>query len=138
MTRAGKWMRENVWSNPTLMFAMKIFIEQNVYKVLKDASDPQSEKFFIAKHATDHLNGILGEQPELRCNKLYAAEFPISVKIMQKWLNSVFDHHWRRNKKGIANQTHEREDAVQQRVKYVFDNKKRQLQNMVCLASHMP
>ena len=29
-------MRETVWSNPTLMFAMKQFIEKNRYKVMQN------------------------------------------------------------------------------------------------------
>jgi hypothetical protein len=129
-TSAGKWVRETVWSNPHLLFAMKTFIEANTYKVMKDVKDPESQKYFIAKHAADHLNTLLMANPDLRCNRLYAAEFPVSEKTMQRWMGTVFDHYWRRNQKGTANQIHERTDAVSQRDVYIYDGKWRQLQNL--------
>jgi hypothetical protein len=46
-------------------------------------------------------------------------------------MGKIFDMHWRRNKKGTANQMHERDDAVQQRDKRVYDNKDREHQQPV-------
>ncbi len=137
MTEAGKYVRENVWANSALMYAMKIFLETNIYKVLKEKENPESQKYSVAKHAADHLNELLAENPMVHCSEWYAAEFPISAHTMRMWMKTVFDYHWRTNKKGMANQTHEREDAVQQRMKYVFDNKQRQLQNMVWHHAHL-
>jgi hypothetical protein len=126
---------------------MKVFIEQNMYKVIQDKQDAESAKYFVAQHAVDHLNELLRKNPDLRCNKLYAAEYPISLRTMSTWMGTVFGHYWKRNKKGIANQVHERTDAVQQRIKYIYDNKWRQYQNLVwhherldrlqCMMPHM-
>ena len=79
----------------------------------------------------DHLNKLLGADAELRCSRLHAAEFPVKVGVMRKWMGKIFDMHWRRNKKGTANQIHERDDAVQQRHKYIYDNKDREHQQLV-------
>jgi hypothetical protein len=129
-TSTGKWVRETVWSNPHLLFAMKTFIEANTCKVMKDVKDPESQKCFIAKHAADHLNKLLMANPDLRCSRLCAAEFPTSEKTMQRWMGTVFDHCWRRNQKGTANQTHEPTGAVSQRDVYIYDGKWRQLQDL--------
>ena len=60
-----------------------------------------------------------------------AAEFPIKVGVMRTWMGKIFDVHWRRNKKGTANQIHERDDAVQQRNVYIHDNRDRECQQLV-------
>ena len=130
-TTVGKWTRENIWSNPPLTYAMKTFIWRKMYSVIKESDDPHDHKYFVAEHACQHLNKILSADPTLRCNKTYAAEFPIKVGVMRTWMAKVFDHHWGQNKKGTANQVHERVDAVQQREEFIFTRKRRQYQNLV-------
>ena len=38
-TSAGRYVRECIWDNPSLVYAMKVFIRKNMYSVVKDASD---------------------------------------------------------------------------------------------------
>jgi hypothetical protein len=61
----------------------------------------------------------------------YAAEVQIKVGFMRTWVSTVFDHHWTANRKGTANQIHERADAVQQRDGFICNRKRRQYQNLV-------
>jgi hypothetical protein len=58
-TAVGKWARENIWSNPTLMYAMKTFIQRKMYNVVKESENPHDHKHFVAEHACQHLNKIL-------------------------------------------------------------------------------
>jgi hypothetical protein len=58
-TAAGKYVRQHVFQNAPLMFAMKQWLQHNEYKVLTSSEDPQDRKYFVAQHATDHLNYLL-------------------------------------------------------------------------------
>jgi hypothetical protein len=42
--------------------------ERNRCKVMQDKHDPEAQKYFIAKHAEDHLNELLLANADLRCS----------------------------------------------------------------------
>ena len=130
-TKRGKWVRETIFYDPALMHAMKTWIYRKMHSIVKDKDDPEAAKYFVAEHACKHLNSLLAADPTLISEKSYAAEVPVKLKTMQVWMRTVFGHQWRRNAKGTANQMHERDDALQQRIKHMFDNRDRELQGMM-------
>ena len=130
-TKRGKWVRENIFGNAALMFAMKTWLTQNEYKIIVSKDDPEDRKCFIAKHAADHLNGLLDAHPEFKSDKTYAASTPIKEGVMRTWLKVLFNKELKPNKKGTANAVHDREDAVAQREVYIHANKAREYNNLV-------
>jgi hypothetical protein len=130
-SKNGKWARKNVFSNTALKYAMKEWIRKNQYTVITDEMNPEERKYFIAKHACDHLNKLLEQHPRFKCSEAYAASTPVNVKTMRVYMKKHLGLEWKPNKKGTANATHDRHDAVGQRNEYVFNNRDRELQNLV-------
>jgi hypothetical protein len=127
-TAKGKWVRQNIFSNLALMYAMKEYLHREVYKVQQNEEDPEDRRYFVAKHAANHLTKLIRADPSLHCAAKYAAEVPIKASVLRVWLRSVFNFIWQKNQKGFANQKH---DAVEQRRKFIFDNKRREYNNLV-------
>ena len=55
-TKRGKWVRENVFHNADIVRAMKVWFDQNEYKVLKTTTESTEDAMYLtARHAADHL-----------------------------------------------------------------------------------
>jgi hypothetical protein len=74
------------------------------------------------------------ENEDFKVNAAHAANFPISIKTMQVWLNKYVKMTYRPNKKGIAHDTHERDDVVEQKDLFIVANKHEEGVTGICLA----
>jgi hypothetical protein len=130
-SKKGKWVRENVFQNVALKHAMKEWLRVNQHTVIQSAKDPEERKHLVAQHAADYLNGLLDEHPRFKVAAAHAASTPMKVGVMRVYLKKHLEMEWKPNEKGTANATHDRDDAVGQRNGYIFDNRDRELQNLV-------
>jgi hypothetical protein len=130
-SKQGKWVRENVFNNTALKYAMKEWLRIKQYTVIQSTTDPEERKYLVAKHACDHLNNLLEQHPRFKLDAAYAAAYPVKVALMRVYLKTHLGMEWKANKKGTANATHDRDDAVTQRNGYTFANRERELQNLV-------
>jgi hypothetical protein len=94
-TGNGRYIRENIFHNAALMYAMKDWLKRNEYKVLQSKDDPEDRKYFVAQHAADYLNQLLDVHPRLRVDKKCTASLPIKVGVMRIWLRKYLGREWK-------------------------------------------
>ena len=131
-SKQGKWVRENVLHNTAVKKAMEVYITDNKYKIVcPPGTDEESHKYFVAKHAADHLNALLLKYPDFQVDREYAAALPIKVAVMRVWLVKHFGMEWAPNQKGTANAKHECDLALQQRRECTGECKIRELNTLL-------
>jgi hypothetical protein len=94
-TGNGKYVRDNVFRNTALMYAMKEWLKMNEYTVIASADDPEDQKYFIAQHAADYLNKLLEAHPRFQVHTHRAAALPIKVGVMRTWLKTYLGREWK-------------------------------------------